>query len=108
MPRIQDEYRFGKRGQLLKGDLFRAMGGPFWRGIDGQGEQVKRVLSRTGVYRFLNYITRRTRGWINAYHLMDGVYETLYVTGPTYRSSTNPGVVNRPYRISMVKPRQEK
>ena len=63
--------------------------------------------SHADIYRFANYRTIRKRGWISAFHLGDGVYETLYVTGATYRSPTIPGVVNRPYRISRVKTPKE-
>src|SRR5262245_37859015 len=108
MPQIHDEYQFGKRGRLRGGDLFRASGGPYWTGSDNQGHPVSRGLSRPGIYRVGTYRTSRKRGWISAFHLRDGVYEPLYVTGATYRSPTTPGVVNRPYRISMVKPTQEK
>jgi hypothetical protein len=96
------EYRFGKRGILRAGDLFRASGGPFFRGTDGRGEKLRHSLARPGLYRFLSYIVSRQRGWINAFHLERHSYETLYVTGRTFRSPTIAGVVNRPYRIRTV------
>lgn len=103
MTRQLDEFRFGKRGLLRAGDLFRASRGPFFRGTDERGRRCIRSLARPGVYRFRSYIVSRQRGWINAVHLQRHTYETLYVTGRTYRSPTNVGVVNRPYRIRAVK-----
>ena len=102
------EFRFGKRGVLRAGDLFRASLGPYWMGTDDLGNKVRRTLAMPGLYRFLSYTARRKRGWITAYHLQRGQYETLYVTGPTYRFPTIPGVVNRPYRVTGVKQPQEK
>ena len=103
MTRQLNEYRFGKRGFIRTGDLFRASGGPFYRGTDERGRKLLRSLARPGMYRFVSYIVNRRRGWINAFHLERHSYETLYVTGRTFRSSTIPGVVNRPYKIRAVK-----
>lgn len=98
-----DEFRFGKRGILRPGDLFRASGGPFFRGAAERGRRLIRSLARPGIYQFRSYIVSRRRGWINAFHLERHSFETLYVTGLTFRSPTIAGVVNRPYRIRAVK-----
>ncbi len=97
------EYRFGQRGVLRTGDLLRASRGPFFRGTDARGQKLRQSLARPGMYRFLNYVVSRQRGWINAFHLERSTYETLYVTGRTFRSPTIAGVVNRPYKIRAVR-----
>jgi hypothetical protein len=97
------EYRFGKRGVLRTGDLFRARRGPFFRSTDVRGQKLRQSLARPGVYRFRSYVVSRQRGWINAFHLDRQTYETLYVTGRTFRSPTIAGVVNRPYKIRAVR-----
>jgi hypothetical protein len=106
LPQQHDEYRFGRKGILRSGDLFRASGGPVYE--DRRAPDIKTRIGRPGVYRFISYISCRRRGWINACHIDRQSYETLYVTGPTYRSSAIPGVVNRPYRIRAVKTARRK
>ena len=101
MAQIHDEYRLGKRSVLRKGDLFRASGGPVY--ADRRAPVVKTRIGRPGVYRFISYLVQRKRGWINGLHVERLSYETLYVAGPTYRSPTIPGVVNRPYKIRALK-----
>lgn len=109
------EYRFGKRGVLHTGDLFRASRGPFFRSTDVRGQKLRQSLARPGLYRFLSYVVSRQRGrgrgrgrgWINAFHLERHTYETLYVTGRTFRSSTIAGVVNRPYKIRAARRKEQ-
>src|SRR5262245_52083893 len=94
-----DEYRFGKRGVLRKGDQFRAQGGPVYVGRDGR----PRRIGRPGVYKFICCLIHRTRIWLQARSVKCGSCETLYVKGPKFRSPNCPGVVNRPYRIALVR-----
>ena len=100
MAQIHDEFRL-KRGVLRKGSLFRARGGPVYE--DPRASLFKTRIGRPGVYGFISYLVQRKRGWINCRHVDRLSYETLYVTGPTYRSPAIPGVVNRPYKISRVR-----
>jgi hypothetical protein len=103
---LQDEFRIGKRSVLRKGDLFRASGGPMYE--DQQAPVFKARIGRPGIYRFISYLVQRKRGWINCKHVSRLSYETLYVTGPTYRSPAIPGVVNRPYRVTGIKKPRER
>lgn len=104
---VTNQYRFGKRSLLRPGTLFRAALGPLWEGRDESGGKVQRSMSKPGTYRFDHLVTKRTRVWIGAYSVSDGTFQYLYV-GKKFRSQTCPGVVNRPYRISLLKPKRAK
>lgn len=90
------EFRYGERGVIRAGDLFRARGGPTFRG--GR-------VGEPGLYRLLAVERCRSRVYLVAVRVdrqgvqVGGVY-SLFVAGKPYRLPALPEWVVRPYRVS--------
>jgi hypothetical protein len=57
-----DEYRYGPRGVLCRGDLFRVSGGPFYENSDGS----KSLMAERGTFKFVRYCVKGAEKWIEA------------------------------------------
>ena len=57
-----DEYHYGTRGVLQRGDKFRVSGGPFYENDDG----TKTLMAERGVFVFRRYCEKGASKWIEA------------------------------------------
>jgi hypothetical protein len=87
-----DSYRVSERVELRPGDVFRATGGPYWKGSDG----TKHRLNATGPFRFISHVSRGVAQWIEATDKC-GNYCVLHLAGR--RRRIDPSIVTRPYRV---------
>ena len=86
-----ETYRVSERVILVRGDRFRASGGPYWKGPEGEKIAVK----ARGPYTFHSHSQRGSCEWINCTD-KDGQYAVLHVAG---RRKSPAGLVPRPYKI---------
>lgn len=91
-----NEYRYSERGRLRVGEVFRARGGPTYKG--------SRVGS-PGLYKLLAVEQYRQRVYLVAvpvdrHGLQKAGVTTLYVSGKPYRLPQLPDWVVRPYRVA--------
>lgn len=93
------EYRYSERGVIRCGDLFRARGGPTYRG--------SRV-GAPGRYRLLGVEECRQRVYLLAvpvdrYGVQKGPVGLLLVQGRAWRLPELPEWLVRPYRVSRIR-----
>ena len=82
-----------ERVTLRKGDIFRAKGGPYYLG--SQGQKIK--MAHKGPFRFSCYCECGDQRWIEAHSVREGGFAVLSLTD---RESLLPGsLVTKPYRI---------
>jgi hypothetical protein len=91
-----DELRVSERVVIRKGDKFRASGGPYWKGADGQ----KMAMKASGPYTFLWHCKKGRLEWVECGD-KDGASAVLHIAGK--RKSIVPGLVCRPYKITSKK-----
>lgn len=94
-----ETYRVSERVLLERGDRFRASGGPYWRGPDGEKIAVK----ARGPYTFHSHSKRGSCEWINCTD-KEGQYAVLHIAG---RRKSPAGLVPRPYKILGKKRRKK-
>lgn len=87
-----DSYRVSERVVLSPGDLFRASGGPYWKGSGGTSISLKSY----GPYKFLQHCKRGAVEWIEARD-KEGAFCVLHVAGR--RKRIDGSLVPRPYKI---------
>lgn len=87
-----ETYRVSERVVLSAGDVFRASGGPYWKGSDGTAISLKAY----GPYRFIAHCKRGAVEWIEAKD-KEGSYCVLHVAGR--RRKIDGAIVTRPYRV---------
>ena len=90
------EYRYSERGRIRAGEVFRARGGPTYKG--------QRVGS-PGYYRLIGVEEYRCGTYLVAarvdrYGVQAGGTVTLYVSGDSYELEELPGWLVRPYRVA--------
>ena len=90
-----EEYRFGPRSKLVKGDRFRVAGGPVYVATTGQ----KIPMYERGVFLFDRYCEQGPAKWIEAFG-SDGSGRVVLWVGRATRSKSVPGMVRRPYRVT--------
>lgn len=88
-----EEYRVSERVKLSPGDVFRATGGPYWKGSDGAEISLKAA----GPYRFVQHCKRGAVEWIEAKDKA-GNHCVLHVAGK--RKRIDGCLVPRPYRVT--------
>lgn len=86
-----ETYRVSERVLLVRGDTFRAAGGPYWKAPDG----TKVAMKAYGPYTFHSHSKRGSCEWINATD-RDGNYAVLHIAG---KRKSPAGLVPRPYTI---------
>ena len=91
------EYKVSDRVTLVRGDLFRASGGPYFVTRDDAGKKVKSSMAAKGPFRFMSYNERGRKKWIVAWSQREGGYAVLPLT--RWKTCDLPGFVNRPYKI---------
>jgi len=89
-----NEYRVSPRVVLRPGDVFRAKGGPYWQGSDGE----KISLTGTGPYKFFRAAVRGSCQWIEATD-KHGHFAVLRVSAGRWKR-IDPSLVPRPYVIT--------
>ena len=87
-----ETYRVSERVLLVRGDVFRAKGGPLWKFDDG----TKASLAAKGPFVFLAFCRRGKCEWVEAIDKL-GAYAVLHIGGRRRRVS--PQIVTRPYVI---------
>jgi hypothetical protein len=87
-----EEYRVSARVNLVRGDVFRARGGPQWKCDDG----TRVSLAAKGPFVFIAYCRRGSCEWIEALD-KGGSWVAMHLRGRRRRVS--PQVVTRPYTI---------
>ncbi len=92
---VFDQYRFGPRSVLVKGDHFRVTGGPIYITDDG----AKIPMCERGVLLFDKYCEQGAAKWIEAFRADGGGRVVLWV-GRSMRSKDIPGLLRRPYRVT--------
>jgi hypothetical protein len=92
---VQEEYRFGPRSVLKRGDRFRVSGGPVYVTEDG----AKVPMRERGIFVFRRYCQRGSAEWLEAYHANGGGLAILWV-GKAHRSPLIPNLRRRPYRVT--------
>lgn len=88
-----DEHRVSERVVLRKGDLFRAKGGPYWKGEDGK----KIPMTPKGPYKFLRLCRRGAIEWIEALDKANS-FVALHLSGR--RKRIDDRLIPRPYTIT--------
>lgn len=96
---VSETYRVSERVILARGDTFRASGGPYWKGPNGERVAMKAY----GPYTFHSHSKRGACEWINALD-RDGQYAVLHIAG---RRKSLAGLVPRPYTILGKKRRKK-
>jgi hypothetical protein len=90
------EYRYGPRGVLCPGDLFRVSGGPVYDNGDGS----KSLMAERGTFKFVRYCVKGADKWIEA-HRVGGSTVVLWV-GKAGRNPDLPSFKRRPYKVRKV------
>lgn len=90
------EYRYSERGVIRQGEIFRARGGPTYKG--------QRVGS-PGLYKLLDVVIQKKRTYllgmlVNKHGLPVGGTSLLYVKGSPYPLDGLPDWAVNPYKIS--------
>jgi hypothetical protein len=88
---IKEEYRLSERVVIRKGDKFKAKGGPYWAGPNG--EKIK--MASKGPFTFHRHVRRGRVERIDCLD-RDGQYAALHIAG---RRKSLAGLVTRPYVI---------
>ena len=88
---VSETYRVSERVVLVYGDTFRASGGPYWKGPNGE----KVAMKAKGPFTFHAHCQRGSCEWINATD-KDGQYAVLHIAG---RRRSPAGLVPRPYTV---------
>jgi len=78
---------------IQKGDQFKATGGPYWRNSSGE----KVPMKAPGPYTFRSHCRKGKLEWVECSD-RDGAAAVLHLAGR--RSTTIPGLVCRPYKIT--------
>lgn len=95
-----NEFRYGERGVIYRGDTFRAKGGPTYKGAR---------VGEPGLYRLIRvHRTKRGRVYLEAvpvdrHSIQKGGTHTLYVEGKPYRLAGLENWLCRPYRVAKVR-----
>jgi hypothetical protein len=92
-----DNYQVSERVVLVKGDVFRASGGPYYVMRDETGKKVKSSMAAKGPFKFQRYCARGRKKWIEAISIKEGGFVVLPLT--KWRTLDLPNFVNRPYKI---------
>jgi hypothetical protein len=87
-----------ERVLIQRGDKFRAVGGPYWKGSDG----TKVSLTARGPYTFHAHVKRGAVEWIECLD-RDGAFAVLHVAGR--RKRIDGSLVARPYKVTGKKRR---
>ena len=98
-----DEYRYGKRGVLKRGDRFRVSGGPVYVTDDG----VEHRIADRGIFKFRRYCVQGAQKWIEAYS-GDGSGTVVLWVGKACRSPAVPNLRRKPYKVRKVTDRNRK
>lgn len=93
-----DEYRVSDRVKLEPGDMFRAVGGPYYLLRDETGKKIKSSMAAKGPFRFHAYCERGRKKWIIAYSKKEGGYVALPLT--RWKTVDLDNFVNRPYKVT--------
>ena len=88
-----DSYRVSVRVLLVRGDKFRAAGGPYWRLQDG----TKVSLKSSGPYTFHSHVSRGSIEWIECLD-REKNFAVLHLAGRRRRIDAS--LVPRPYRVT--------
>ena len=90
-----DEYKYGPRSVLRRGDLFRVKGGPVYVNDDG----IEYPMYERGIFVFRRYCEQGAAKWIQAYHANGSGVAILWV-GRSIKSPGVPGLRRKPYRVT--------
>jgi hypothetical protein len=91
-----DEYPYGKRGVLKRGEKFRVSRGPYYVNEDGS----KSLMAERGTFVFKRYCTIGSQKWIEAKH-QDGGDVVLWV-GKEMKNPLLQSFRRRPYTVRKV------
>lgn len=97
---FRDTYRVSERVLLVRGDVFRARGGPVY--VLGSGERIP--LGTHGLYEFVEACIQGRSAWLLAKKLQGGSIEWIYV-GPKRRKPDADNFLAIPHKI--VKRREQ-
>lgn len=91
---FSNEFRVSSRVVLRPGDVFRAKGGPLWKGAGGE----KTSLAARGPFKFFRAAVRGSCRWIEATD-KNGHFVVLRVSGGRWKR-IDPMLIPRPYTIT--------
>lgn len=98
-----DEYCYGPRSVLNPGDRFRVGSGPVYITDDG----IEHVVAERGLFKFRRYCEQGAQKWIEAYPVDGGGVVLLWV-GKACRSTVEPNLRRKPYKLRKVTDRKHK
>ena len=87
-----ETYRVSERVLLVRGDVFRARGGPLWKCDNGD----KTSIAAKGPFVFLAVCRRGRVEWVEAID-KSGAHTVLHIGGRRRRASSQ--IITRPYVI---------